>query len=205
VPDNPIKELYRSAMDAVLLNFLWLLASFLGLLITVGAASTALFRVAFSMLDPREPTRVLTTFIRSFKENFWTSTWVWLGVILFGIPIYFSYLIALENDQTFLLILSVVGAYQLLIFTLYAFPIIARFKTDRFTKLIKNILLIANLNLWINFKVLGSLAAVILLAVYVHSLFWLVVIGFYGLMVAFHLKPLLDRFAKPFENQEDEV
>lgn len=192
-------------MDAVLLNFLWLLASFLGLLITVGAASTAMFRVAFTMLDRSEPTRVLPTFTKSFKENFWESTWVWLALVLFGVPIYFSYRVALLNDQPFLLILSIVGAYQLLIFAIYAFPIIARFKTSGFKELIKNILLIANLNLWTNFKVLGSLAAVIILAVFVHSMFWLVVIGFYGLMVAFHLKPLLDRFAEPFENQEDEV
>lgn len=192
-------------MDAVLLNFLWLLASFLGLLITVGAASTAMFRVAFALLDRDEPTPVLTLFQRSFKENFRDSTWVWLGLVFFAIPLFFSYRTALENDQSFLLILSVVGIYQLLIVAIYAFPIIARFKTDRFSTLVKNILLIANMNLWTNFKVLGSLAAVIMLALVVHSMFWLVVIGFYGLMVAFHLKPLFDRFAEPFENQKDEV
>ncbi|TVP86978.1 MAG: DUF624 domain-containing protein [Acholeplasmataceae bacterium] len=202
--DNPVKELYRIVMDVVLLNLLWLLASFLGLLVTAGAATTAMFRVAFQILNRDEPTHVLDTFVKSFKADFWISTWVWLGLVVLGTPLFFAYHLALRDDLLVLLVFSIVGAYQLMMFAIYVFPIIARFKTKGFGQLVKNVLLLANASLWTNIKVLGSLAAVFLLAVFISPMFLLVAIGFYGLLVAFHLAPVLNPYAEPFEDSHEE-
>ena len=204
VKDNPVKALYRIVMDVVLLNLLWLLASFLGLLVTTGAATTAMFRVAFQILNRDEPTHVFETFVRSFKENFWLSTWVWLGLVTLGVPLFFAYHMALQEDLLVLLVFCIVGAYQLLIFTIYVFPVMSRFKTAGIGQLLKNVLLLANMSLWTNFKVMGSLAAVFLLVLYVSPMFVLIAIGLYGLLVAFHLSFVLKPFETPFSDQEEE-
>lgn len=201
--DNPIKEFFRILTDVVLLNLLWILASFLGLLITLGASTTAMFRVSFQLLKRDEPSAVLALFIKSFKENFAASTFVWMGIIICGTPLYFMYQFALNQGNTGLLILSFVFIYQIVIFTIYSFPILAIFDSKTPQAFIKNVLMMSNRNLWTNFKVIGSLFSVFLLIVYVHPMFFLVIISLYGLMVSFHLKKLFDPIFNSIHNTQE--
>ncbi len=73
--------------------------------------------------------------------------------------------------------------------------------------MLKNVLIMANKNLWINFKVLGSIAAVIILVLYVHISFLVIAVGIYGFLVAFHLKkvfrPYLEQFEDTIEEEEN--
>ncbi len=183
-----LKDLLRSLTDIIFVNLLWILVSFLGLLITLGASTTAMFRVTFQILKKTEPTNVLSTFFESFKENFVVSTLVWLGLLALGVPLFFMYHYALSNNSFFLLIIAIVGGYQLIIFAIYFFPVVATFKTKSWKDLIRNVVIMANTNLWTNFKVLGSLAFLVLVIVFIHESLILVSIGLYGVLVSFHLK-----------------
>lgn len=182
-----LKELFKKFTDLVYVNFLWLLASFFGLLVTFGAATTAMFRVAAQVLKTKEPTSVFPLFIKSFKENFKESTLVWMLLIILGIPLYMMYHYSLNNDLVILLVLAIFGMYEWMIFTIYVFPVIANFKTKHIGQLIKNVLLMSNMNLWINIKLLGSLALVILL-MFIHISLLLIAVGLYGVIVSYHLK-----------------
>jgi uncharacterized membrane protein YesL len=202
--DNSIKAFFRTVTDVILLNLLWIFASFLGLLVTTGASTTAMFRVIFQLFKQEEPTNVLEIFIKSFKENFVSSTLVWIGLVILSVPTYYMYITSLNNENTILLLFSVVCAYQILIFTIYFFPIHARFKTSSMLHLIKNVILLSNVSLWTNIKVLGSLLAVILLMIYINPMFVLIIIALYGVMIVFHIHPILKPFVEQYENSDRE-
>lgn len=199
-----MREFLKKLTDIIYVNFLWLLVSFLGLLITTGAATTALFRVMFQIMKKHEPTNVLQLFIQSFKENFLLSTLVWLVFITLSIPLFFMYQFALNNQITWLLILAIVSSYQVVLFFIFVFPTIALFETKQKRTLIKNVLLLQNRNLWTNFKLLGSLLFVILLILYVHDMFILLAIGLYGVLINFHLKKVFLPYLKDLGEIEEE-
>jgi len=199
-----MKEFLKKLTDIIYVNFLWLLVSFLGLLITTGAATTALFRVIFQIMKKHEPTNVLNLFVKSFKENFLLSTLVWLVLIIIGIPLFFMYHYALSMEITWLLILAIVSSYQVILFLIYVFPTIALFKTDKHSTLIKNVLLLQNKNLWTNFKLLGSMLFVILLILFVHNMFLLLAVGLYGVLISFHLKKVFLPYLKDLGEIDEE-
>jgi uncharacterized membrane protein YesL len=182
-----LKEVYRKFTDLILVNLLWILVSFLGLFVTVGAATTAMFSVTFQLLKQNEPTNVFSSYVKSFKVNFVASTLVWLFLVVCFIPLYMMYNYGLNQDTSWLVVVSIVGFYQLLIFTLYIFPVMAVFQTSSFFKLIQNVIIMANTNLWTNMKIIGSLAFVVVLVVFVHESMLLIGIGIYGILVSHHL------------------
>ena len=69
----------------------------------------------------------------------------------------------------------------------------------------KNTIIVANTNLWTNFKVLGSLVFLILLIFVVHESLILVGVGLYGVLVSFHLKKVFRPYLiKLGDNSEEE-
>lgn len=182
-----IKELFKKFTDIVFLNILWLFASFLGLLITFGASTTAMFSVASQILKTKEPTSVFPLFIKSMKENWKESTLVWIILVIFGIPIYMMYHYALNTESAILAVFAVVAIYEWMMMTIYIFPVIATFKTKNIGHLFKNVMLMANMNLWTNIKLMGSFAMVLLL-MFIHSSLLLIAVGLYGVLVSYHLQ-----------------
>jgi len=204
-----IKELFKKFTDIVYLNFLWLLASFFGLLITFGASTSAMFRVAFQILKTKEPTNVFMLFVSSFKENFKESTLVWFILVLLGAPIYMMYNYAINESQDILMIMAIFASYEWIIMMIYIFPTIAIFKTKHLSQLIKNVLLMSNMNMWTNIKLLGSLAVLILL-MFIHSSLLLFAVGLYGVLVSYHLQKVFHPYKANLGvieegNEEDEV
>jgi len=204
-----MKELFKKFTDIVYLNFLWLLASFFGLLITFGASTSAMFRVAFQILKTKEPTNVFKLFVSSFKDNFKESTLVWFILVLLGAPIYMMYHYAINENQDILMIMAIFASYEWVIMMIYIFPTIAVFKSKHLGQLIKNVLLISNVNMWTNVKLLGSLALLILL-IFIHSSLLLFAVGLYGVLVSYHLQKVFHPYKINLGvieegNEEDEV
>lgn len=204
-----MKELFKKFTDIVYLNFLWLLASFFGLLITFGASTSAMFRVAFQILKTKEPTNVFKLFVSSFKDNFKESTLVWFILVLLGAPIYMMYHYAINENQDILMIMAIFASYEWVIMMIYIFPTIAVFKSKHLGQLIKNVLLISNVNMWTNVKLLGSLALLILL-IFIHSSLLLFAVGLYGVLVSYHLQKVFHPYKTNLGvieegNEDDEV
>ena len=195
-----LKSLYKRSMDVVFANFLWILASLFGIFVTLGAATTAMFKVIYQIMTYDEPTSVVAEFKKSFKDNFWLSTALWMVLALLGVSLYFMYVYALSNQLDVLLLFAIIGSYQWIVVFIYAFPMIAIFKTDKPLTMIKNILLMANINLWTNIKVIGSLAAIFILVVFIHPAFLVIAIGLYGFLVSFHLKKQFEPYIKKLEH-----
>lgn len=199
-----LKDLYKKSMDVVYANFLWILSCLIGIFFTLGASMTALFKVLFQIIRYDEPTSVFEEFKKSFKDNFVFSTLVWIILVILGVSIYMMYIVSLNNQMNVLLVISIVGAYQWVIFFIYFFPMVAIFKTDKPLAMIKNVLIMSNISIWTNIKVIGSLAFVFLLVVFVHPVFLVIAIGLYGFLVSFHLRKRFEPYISEFESQKEE-
>ncbi len=197
-----LKTFYKKAMDIVFVNFLWIFTSLFGILLTAGAATSALFKVIYLIIEKDEPTSVFLEFKKEFIDDFWKNTLVWLVLLILLASIYFMYITSLTNGNDILLILSIVGIYQWIIFFIYYFPIVALFKTKRQIDMIKNVILISNTNLWINFKVIGSLAFIVILIMYIHPVFLVIAIGIYGYLITYHLRKILRPYYEQWKFNE---
>ncbi len=192
-----LKEIYKKTMDIVFVNFLWIFTSLFGILITAGAAFSGMFRVIYLIIERDEPTSVLSEFKKGFLEDFWKNTLVWLILVVLLGSIYFMYITSLSNNNDILLILSIVGLYQWLIFFIYYFPITALFKTKNQIDMVKNVIILSNLSIWTNLKAIGSIAFIIILVMFIHPIFLIIAIGIYGYLITFHLRKIL----KPYYEQ----
>lgn len=80
-PDSKFMIAMSRLADLILLNFLFLITCIP--LFTVGAASTALYTVAFRIGTVRE-TGVIKPYFRAFRDNFRQATILWLLLVLGG-------------------------------------------------------------------------------------------------------------------------
>lgn len=76
--DSPVNNFLSSIIDTLLLNTLFIVFSIP--LITVGSAATALHNVNGKIIRKERP-YIIKTYIKAFKENFKTTTVVWILIV----------------------------------------------------------------------------------------------------------------------------
>lgn len=185
-------------METFYVHALWLFTSAIGLLVTFGAATTALSRVMFQIYKKDEPTAVFSLFFKTFKDEFVVSTGVWFLIIVLGIPLFAMGYRSFQDDQLLLLIMAIFIAFHLLMVLFYSFPVIAIFTTKNFFQLLKNIVLLEVRFFFKNVLILGHFSIIIFLAYFVRQEF-IIVIGFtYGLITTIHLR-------KPFAMLKENI
>ena len=147
--NSPVMRFIGRFADIVVLNLVFLLTCFP--IFTIGAANTALYDVAFRMDTDREG-KLLSTYFRSFKENFRQSTLVWLGLVLFGIATYLNMTrFSLLGERAYVLgyglFLVSMAVLVILVFVFsYVFPLLSRFRNS-VGNMIRNALLLSIGNL----------------------------------------------------------
>ena len=82
-PDSKFMQAMARVSDLVILNLLFLLSCVP--LITIGAASAALYTVCFRIGTDREQ-GVCRSYFRAFRENFRQGTILWLIAVVFLVP-----------------------------------------------------------------------------------------------------------------------
>lgn len=128
--ENPIISFLTQLGKLILLNFLWII--FCLPVITIGAATTALFSVSFLIINQSD-SFPFTTFFKKFKTEFIASTKLWFVILLagavFGVDMYFG----LSSDtlvNKFFVVFAFIGLFATLtVFTL-GFPQIALYKNN---------------------------------------------------------------------------
>lgn len=193
---NTFKDLYRQITDVLYVHLLWVFMTFLGVFVTFGASTTALYKVLFQIFKVEEPTHVTNLFFKTFKEEFKESTCVWLLIALILTPMIFMLLYAIQTETFLLLILSIVGLYMITMFTIYVFPIIAIFKSNSILSTIRNTILIQSRHMLTNIKLVGSFGLLFLGFIYLPSVFILLIVPLSGFLVAFHLKAALNPYVE---------
>lgn len=127
-PDSRIMSFLAKLGDMFILNVLYLVCCIP--VITIGAATTALYYNTLKMAENRE-SYVWREFLRTFKENFKQATIIWMIILVIGVVLVGDFLVmggigsqALASVTAIVVI--VVGVF-LILTAVYVFPVLARF------------------------------------------------------------------------------
>ena len=127
-PDSRIMRFLAKLGDMFILNVLYLVCCIP--VITIGAATTALYYNTLKMAENRE-SYVWREFLRTFKENFKQATIIWMIILVIGAVLVGDFLVmggigsqALASVTAIVVI--VVGVF-LILTAVYVFPVLARF------------------------------------------------------------------------------
>ena len=146
--ESRFSQVLLKISSACWLNLLWLICSLP--VVTIGAATTALYSVTLKMCHDTDY-RITSQFFKAFRENFAQSTRLWLIMLVVGIVLGLDgyavmHLRAASSGAaavlwTLNLALLIVAAVIYTIILIYVFPLTARFaNTD--TAMLKNSFLI---------------------------------------------------------------
>lgn len=144
--DSPFFQFMNRLVDMIVLSLLWTICSIP--IITIGAATTALYTVTLKMAKDQE-SYIIKSYFKAFKDNFLQSTIIWLielvvgCVLFFGLNFWFTYGSAMGNVLGF--IMTVVTVIYCLIL-LYSFPLLSKFDNS-IKQTLKNSLLISLVNI----------------------------------------------------------
>ena len=127
--DHPVWNFLGKLTDMVLLTGLWILCSIP--LVTIGAATAALYDVSFQMAENQEG-YIVRSFFKSFRKNWKRATAVWLitaglGILLASDVYVYS---RMESLGVVLLTASVIAAVIYAMMLLYLFPLIVKSDLD---------------------------------------------------------------------------
>lgn len=135
--DNPLMRFLAHVCDLILLNVLWALCSLP--LITMGAATTALYAVTLKKARNEEQS-IVKAFFMNFKSNFLQATVLELIVLAAAFVIYGDYFFAVtqagEYRGLFLTVATIIALLLLILIT-FAFPQQAMFQ-NKLKKYIAN-------------------------------------------------------------------
>lgn len=140
--DNKFFEILGKITDIVILNLLCIISCLP--IVTIGASITATYSVAMKMTKDEE-TYIVKEFIRSFKENFKTSSIVWITMIIIGGVLMFDfYMSRFVSNESISKILQFIFTMISIIYTFtltYVFPIISKFENTIKNTMINSVLI----------------------------------------------------------------
>lgn len=124
--ENPIIALFSWFSDMIVLNFITLICCLP--IITIGAALTAAHFAALKL--HRAEGSLIKNYFKSFKENFWQSTALWIMYVLFLAVSYLTFITLSTGAGDFPLILEgcILGVAVFVSFVyLWVFPLQSKF------------------------------------------------------------------------------
>ncbi len=127
--ENPFWQFINRLLHIILLNFLWFICSIP--VITMGAATTAVYSVTLKMIKNQEGYTV-KSFFEAFRANFRQSTIIWLILLVIGAVIGADLIVYLRASSLSLpgmfLMTAFFAASVLFVFeTIYVFALQAHF------------------------------------------------------------------------------
>lgn len=127
--DGPIYRFCNFISDLFILNLFWMIFSLP--IVTIGASTTALFYVWGKWLR-KDNVYLFKDFWKSFKENFKQATIIWIILLCLFAIVGFNIrnMNLLGSNMNWLLVLQIALLLQLIIITVYIFPVLSRFNMN---------------------------------------------------------------------------
>lgn len=144
--DSPVMNFLNNLADMILLNIIYLICCIP--VVTIGAATTALYTVTLKMNRKEYPAVVKSYFI-AFRKNIKTSTLCWIPMVIAGILLFLDYQLLglLPGTLQFVIrIALIIMSLFYIMILLYLFPYIARFDNN-VRNTFKNTIIISIVNL----------------------------------------------------------
>lgn len=179
--ENPFTRTLSDIGDLIILNVLFIICCVP--VITVGASIAASYKVAVLLAD-RSCSSVIQSFFRAFKENFKSSSFVWLcsGIIICLMVVQYFFILSLDAGlfRNVWSVLLLVFLFSFAALLAYVFPLITRYDNS-ISQHIKNsaLLSVAHFPRTVLMVSLSSLPFFLLLskpAIFFYSLpFWILI------------------------------
>lgn len=160
--DGPFQKYGGMVADMVILSMMWFVLSLP--VVTMGAATTALFFVSTRRIADREG-YITSDFWAAFKANFWRATAVWM-ICLFVILVILANIFLFVDPEMGGPMFSIIWPaqfiflFELLIMLIYAFPLLARFDMS-VKEIFKSAFFMANRHLPSSLLCLAMLVAIV--------------------------------------------
>lgn len=127
--DNPFWQALNTAVDMILVNMVYILCCIP--VVTIGAATSALYTVSMKMAAREEDIYALKCFFKAFAANFKQATGIWLILLPVGAFLLADLFLVNVPDLSYLnwlhYVLLIILAYYILIFS-YIFALQSRFQ-----------------------------------------------------------------------------
>ena len=204
--DSKFMRTMSMIADLIILNVIYLVTCLP--VVTIGAASTAMYTVCFRLGTAREGSLVKGYF-RAFRDEFRQATLVWLFLLLFGAASCVNIFIFLSMDgwMHYLFFPFVLFLLVVLMMTGYAFPLLSQFRNDT-KSVIKNALIfsVAYLPRTVLIVVINVFPWALLLT----NLYLFLQVGFMWVIIYFAAAAyinarLLKKVFAPYMEQEEEA
>ena len=165
--DGPFNKYGGILADMIILSLMWLFFSLIGLGLTIGASTSAMFYVSTRRISNREG-YITSDFWLAFKTNFKRATIIWVIVLALVSIIWFNLnnLAAVGALSIVILPAQVLILIELVFMSVYVFPLNARFDMG-IKQLVKTSFYMANRHLLTTFSCVCLLFAAVL------SFFWI--------------------------------
>lgn len=127
--NSKFMQVMSRVADLIILNVIYLVTCLP--VVTIGAASTALYTVCFRLGTDREGSLVKGYF-RAFRDEFRQATLIWLFLLLFGAASCVNIILFLGTGgwMHYLFFPFVLFLVVVLMMVSYAFPLISQFRND---------------------------------------------------------------------------
>lgn len=122
-----IVNLFSTIVDLLILNILFVLTSLP--IITIGASLTALYSVTLKMVK-NEESYIAKSYFRAFKRNFVLSTKTFVFIAVFSALMIINILLAFNQTKLYFMFIQIASTVFLCIiyiYSIYFFPVLARF------------------------------------------------------------------------------
>lgn len=177
--DGPLYKIGNILYYLLISNFLWVIFSLP--IVTAGASTTALFYVMGRIVRD-DDVSVLKNFWNSFKANFKQAVLVWIILLFVYIILYtnITYVHLLGNISKYILPVQIAILIELVIITIYIFPILSRYNMTT-SNLLKTSFYMGNKHLVTTVLCIFSLFIVGALLYFFTGMFILISVSLYAL------------------------
>lgn len=139
--DSKFMRAMSRVADLIVLNLVYLLTCLP--VVTIGAATTALYSVCFRLGTQQEGS-LMKGYFRAFRDEFRQATLIWLFLLLFGAAVCVNIMLflGLSGWMRYLFILFTFLLAIVLMILSYAFPLLSQFRNDT-KSVLKNALILS--------------------------------------------------------------
>ena len=197
--DGPFARFGNMLADIMILSLLWIIFSIP--IVTIGAATTALFYVTTRRISDKEG-YIIRDFWKSFRMNFKQATACWLIILLMIMVLFFNItnIDILGSARVIVLPIQLGIAIETCIISLYVFPIVARFELS-LKDVFKNAFFMANRHLLTTLALMLVGAGAILLSI-TTIIFSLVAMGAYAFIASYLIMRVFRKYRPEMDSDE---
>lgn len=159
---------FRAFADLLLVSVLWFFGAFLGVLLTLGSATFAMYEVLNLLLDRQKHVPIIERFVNAYLRTLRLSVVLSIWVIGNGVGLFMLWNYVLSNDMIVGIILVMVYGYEFSLFMMYWLGFNTLFITPTVSMMLRNVFLAMHKNLWLNIQLLSPVFIAVLAFLYVH-------------------------------------